>query len=77
MRQAARVTQPDGMKIVNYAKYIDSENKIASLRPAHRHYMSQLLAEGRLVAGGPFTDGSGAVHLRDGIAGRRGGNRGC
>lgn len=63
MRQAARVTQPDGMKIVNYAKYIDSEDKIASLRPAHRQYMSQLLAEGRLVAGGPFTDSDGALFI--------------
>jgi uncharacterized protein YciI len=25
--------------------------------------MSQLLAEGRLVAGGPFTDGSGALFI--------------
>jgi hypothetical protein len=63
MRQAARVTQPGGMKIINYAKYIDSEEKVASLRPAHRQYMSQLLAEGRLVAGGPFKDGSGALFI--------------
>jgi uncharacterized protein YciI len=36
------------MKIVNYAKYTDSAEKIARLRPAHREYMTQLLAEGRL-----------------------------
>ena len=63
MRQAARVPQPDDMKIVNYAKYADSADRLASLRPAHRQYMSQLLAEGRLVAGGPFSDGSGALFI--------------
>src|SRR5215469_15761533 len=63
MRQAARPAQACVMKIINYAKYIDSEEKVASLRPAHRQYMSQLLAEGRLVAGGPFTDGSGALFI--------------
>jgi uncharacterized protein len=63
MRQAARVAHPGGMKVINHAKYIDSEEKVASLRPAHRQYMSQLLAEGRLVAGGPFTDGSGALFI--------------
>jgi len=63
MREAARVAQPDDMKIVNYAKYVDSAEKVASLRPAHRQYMSQLLAEGRLVAGGPFADGSRALFI--------------
>ena len=63
MRPTANVAQPDGMKIVNYAQYIDSAEKIANLRPAHREYMTQLLAEGRLVAGGPFTDGSGALFI--------------
>jgi hypothetical protein len=56
------VTQPDGMKIVNYAKYTGSAEKTARLRPAHREYMTQLLTEGRLVAGGPFTDGSGIMY---------------
>jgi uncharacterized protein YciI len=63
MRLAANVTQPDGMKIINYAKYIGSAEKVSKLRPAHREYMTQLLAEGRLVAGGPFTDGSGALFI--------------
>jgi hypothetical protein len=63
MRPAANVTQPDGMKIVNYARYIDSAEKIAALRPAHRRYMTRLLDEGRLVAGGPFADGSGALFI--------------
>lgn len=63
MRQAARRAQPDDMKIINYAKYVDSAEKLASLRPAHRQYMSQLLAGGQLVAGGPFTDDSGALFI--------------
>jgi uncharacterized protein YciI len=53
------------MKIVNYATYIGSQDKIAALRPAHREYMTQLLAEGKLVAAGPFTDGSGALFIYD------------
>ena len=63
MRQTARVPQPGGMKIVNYATYIDSQERVAALRPAHREYMTQLLAEGRLVVGGPLTDGSGALFI--------------
>jgi uncharacterized protein len=51
------------MKIVNYATYTGSQDKVAALRPAHREYVTQLLAEGRLVAGGPFTDGSGALFI--------------
>lgn len=51
------------MKIVNYATYIDSQERVAALRPAHREYMTQLLAEGRLVVGGPLTDGSGALFI--------------
>jgi uncharacterized protein YciI len=54
--------QPDGMRIVNYATY-SSPEKIAVLRPAHREYIAQLFAEGKLVAGGPFTDGSGALFI--------------
>ncbi|HEX6518543.1 MAG TPA: hypothetical protein VF070_00805 [Streptosporangiaceae bacterium] len=50
------------MKIINYAKYIDSEEKVASLRPAHRQYMSQLLAEGRLVAGSGQVGGAFASY---------------
>ena len=63
MREAARVPQSGSMKIVNYATYIDSQEKVAALRSAHREYMTQLRAEGRLVVGGPFTDGSGALFI--------------
>lgn len=51
------------MKIVNYATYIDSAEKVARLRPAHREYMARLRADGVLVLGGPFTDGSGALFV--------------
>jgi uncharacterized protein len=63
MRHAARAGQPGAMKIVNYATYVASRSKVAELRPAHREYMTQLLAEGSLVAGGPFSDGSGALFI--------------
>jgi len=51
------------MRIVNYATYVDAPDKVARLRPAHREYMTQLRADGRLVLGGPFTDGSGALFV--------------
>ena len=63
MRQAVQVTQPDGMKVVNYATYTSVWEKVAALRPAHREYMTRLLADGRLVACGPFSDGSGALFI--------------
>jgi uncharacterized protein YciI len=50
------------MRIVNYATY-GSLEMVAALRPAHREYMAQLSAEGRLVAAGPFSDGSGALFI--------------
>jgi uncharacterized protein len=63
MLQAAQVTQPDSMKVVNYASYTCFPEKVAALRPAHREYMTRLNADGRLVACGPFTDGSGALFI--------------
>ena len=63
MRQPARVTQPASMKVVNYAAYISVPGRVAALRPAHREYMARLHADGRLVACGPFTDGSGALYI--------------
>jgi len=63
MREAARVTQPACMKVVNYATYSSVPEKVAALRPAHREYMTRLQADGRLVACGPFTDGSGALFI--------------
>ncbi|HTU05381.1 MAG TPA: YciI family protein [Trebonia sp.] len=51
------------MKIVNYATYAGCEERVAALRPAHREYVTQLLAASRLVACGPFTDGSGGLFI--------------
>jgi uncharacterized protein YciI len=62
MRAATAEAQPDDMKIVNYATYAGAR-EIAALRPAHREYMTQLLAQGRLVAAGPFTDGTGGLFI--------------
>jgi uncharacterized protein YciI len=53
----------ESVKIVNYAAYIEDNDRVVELRPAHRHHMDELLAAGKLVAGGPFTDGSGALFI--------------
>jgi uncharacterized protein len=63
MRRAARVTQPASMKVVNYVAYTAVPGRVAALRPAHREYLAQLHADGRLVACGPFTDGCGALYI--------------
>ncbi|HEY6492439.1 MAG TPA: YciI family protein [Trebonia sp.] len=51
------------MKVVNYATYASAPERIAALRPAHREYMARLHADGRLVAGGTFTDCTGALYI--------------
>jgi uncharacterized protein len=51
------------MKVVNYATYASMGEMAALLWPAHREYMTLLHAEGRLVAYGPFADGSGALFI--------------
>ena len=51
------------MKVVNYAAYTSVPWRVAALRPAHREYLARLHADGRLVACGPFTDGSGALYI--------------
>ena len=49
------------MKFVNYVAYVRDE--VAELRPVHRAYAARLMAEGKLVTGGPFLDGSGALFI--------------
>jgi uncharacterized protein len=61
MCQVATAKHPGAMKVVNYATYASTGEKAALLRPAHREYMARLQADGRLVAYGPFADGSGAL----------------
>jgi uncharacterized protein YciI len=51
------------MKVVNYAAYVSAPERVAALRPAHREYVTRLHADGRLVAGGMFTDCSGALYI--------------
>jgi uncharacterized protein len=51
------------MKVVNYATYTSVQERVAALRPAHREYMTRLHTDGRLVAYGPFADGSGALFI--------------
>jgi uncharacterized protein YciI len=50
------------MKVVNFATYTDNWD-VAMQRPAHREYVAQLESEGKLVAGGPFKDGTGALFI--------------
>lgn len=41
--------------------YTRSTEKIAQVRPAHRHHLTKLLESGNLLAAGPCTDDSGAL----------------
>ena len=51
------------MKYANYIRYIDDQDAIARIRPTHRAYLADLLAQGKLAAAGPFTDGAGALFI--------------
>lgn len=49
------------MKFAAIIEYIQDKEKIQSVRPTHRQYLSDLLARGQLAVSGPFTDDSGAL----------------
>ena len=49
------------MKFAAIIEYVQDREKIQQIRPTHREYLRSLLAEGKLVASGPFTDDSGAL----------------
>jgi uncharacterized protein YciI len=49
------------MKYAAVIEYIQDKEKIQSIRPAHRQYLTGLLQSGKLAAAGPFTDDSGAL----------------
>lgn len=49
------------MKFAAIIKYISDTDKIQSVRPLHRAYLTSLLNQGNIVATGPFTDGFGAL----------------
>ena len=46
--------------VVTYT-YGASEEALAEIRPTHRAYLSRLLADGVLLASGPFIDADGAL----------------
>ncbi|AZA13794.1 YciI family protein [Corynebacterium choanae] len=41
--------------------YNPASPRIAEIRPVHREFLSQLLADGKLVGSGPFTDTTGGA----------------
>lgn len=41
--------------------YTDDTERIASVRPTHREYLSTLLEDGKLYKSGPFGDDSGSL----------------
>jgi len=51
------------MKFVNHVTYCEDQERVSALRPDHRKYAGGLMTQGKLVTGGPFTDGSGALFI--------------
>ena len=49
------------MKYAALIEYIPDKEKIGTIRPAHRAYLTKLLGEGKLAIAGPFTDDYGAM----------------
>jgi uncharacterized protein YciI len=49
------------MKFAAIIEYSQDRAKIASIRPTHRQYLSELRQRGQLAVAGPFTDDSGAL----------------
>lgn len=49
------------MKFAAIIEYVPDNDKIQSLRPVHRQYLTSLLERGQLALAGPFTDDSGAL----------------
>ena len=49
------------MKFAAIIEYVQDKDKIQSIRPAHRQYLTALRERGQLVVAGPFTDDSGAL----------------
>ncbi len=49
------------MKYAALLQYTQDKALIADCRPKHRQHLQDLLAKGKLVMAGPFTDDSGAI----------------
>lgn len=46
---------------VHYVFVVEQNQRRLESRPAHREWLTSLKADGRLVQGGPFADGLGAL----------------
>src|SRR5215472_15641347 len=57
------MTEMKVMKFANYIRYIQDQDAVAAIRPAHRAYLHGLLENGQLAAAGPFADGTGALFV--------------
>jgi uncharacterized protein YciI len=51
------------LKNDNYIHYAGTSDEVSALRPAHREYLAQLSAQGKLAASGPMTDLSAALFV--------------
>ncbi|HKB02511.1 MAG TPA: YciI family protein [Gemmataceae bacterium] len=49
------------MKYAASIEYLQDSAVVEAHRPAHRAYLTSLLAKGQLFASGPYADGSGAL----------------
>jgi uncharacterized protein YciI len=49
------------MKYAAIIEYLNDPEKVQSIRPVHRQYLTQLRERGQLAVAGPFTDGTGAL----------------
>jgi uncharacterized protein YciI len=49
------------MRYAAVIEYIQDKDKIQSVRPTHRQYLTGLLAKGQLAIAGPFLDDYGAL----------------
>jgi uncharacterized protein YciI len=49
------------MKYAAVIEYTRDMDKVQSIRPVHRQYLTSLRERGQLAAAGPFTDHSGAL----------------
>ncbi len=50
-----------GVKYAAIIEYSPDVERVQTVRPTHRAYLSTLKDEGKLFASGPFADGSGAL----------------
>ncbi len=51
------------MLFVNYCTYILDASKVAAIRPTHREYIARLFEGGKILAAGPFADGTGGLFI--------------